>query len=227
MTKDCSLRVLVAHERTVSRLGIASLVTKDPDLSVVAQTATLLETREALQHTEPDVVVTGRSLDGASGVDLLTRIAEVATRRPLGLVVLLADACVHDLLDLWTSGGHAVLSEGVDALGLQSAIHMAARGWRVVDGSLAESLSCLLKNLPPAWEDLQEQETRILGLLASGLSNREIALALCLKPSIVRRRLSRLRRDLGLHSRSEAAAWWTRYSLEHPDCSGIVVHEMH
>ncbi len=216
-------RVLVAHEQTLSRLGIASLIAKDPTLSLVAQTATLAETVESAVRCGASVVVTGLRLNDGTALDLLVRLHD--RKPPIGLVVLLSQARVHDLFALWEAGGHAILSEGVDTFGLWSTVHLVAKGSRTVDATMAETLIGLLARLPPDLQDIRVQETGILSLLASGLGQRGVARALQLKPAHLTDRFPRLGRDLGLKRPSETATGRIRHTLQHPNGSDLFRHE--
>jgi DNA-binding NarL/FixJ family response regulator len=67
--------------------------------------------------------------------------------------------------------------------------------------------SCPSAGIPPGRCGLSRREAEVLGLLAAGQSNREIARALCLSPRTVQRHVANLYPKIGAHNRAEATAF--------------------
>jgi DNA-binding NarL/FixJ family response regulator len=109
MSLTGSLRVMLVEDHTAFRQALAFLLTKDPDLEVVAQAGSLAQAREALEEGSLDVVVLDLALPDGNGSDL---IGELRRRNPgVSVVVLSAAMGPGDLDEAVEAGADAVLDK--------------------------------------------------------------------------------------------------------------------
>jgi DNA-binding NarL/FixJ family response regulator len=121
-----------------------------------------------------------------------------------------------------TAGARAFLPKSLSDETLWSALKMALRGERVIPdeqfftrlwGTQAQSENGAPQQASLAPERLTPRERDILGLLADGLSNKEIATRLGLKEKTIKNRVSEILSKLGLRNRTQAAIWAREHGL--------------
>jgi DNA-binding NarL/FixJ family response regulator len=205
------IRVLIADDQTIVRAGFAALLAAQPDIDVVAQGG---DGREAVQLAEahrPDVVLMDIRMPGMDGIDATRRIladpANAATR-VLVLTTFDVDEYVYEALSAGASG---FLLKDSTADDLVSAVHVVARGDALlapqVTGRLIREFARQRRTRPrpaPELENLTARETEVLGLIAGGLSNAEIAGRLVVSEHTVKTHVARVFTKLGLRDRAQA-----------------------
>ncbi|GAA4512949.1 response regulator transcription factor [Actinoallomurus oryzae] len=203
--------MLIADDQTIVRAGFAALLSAQPDIDVVAQGG---DGREAVRLTEthrPDVVLMDIRMPGMDGIEATRRIlsdpANVATR-VLVLTTFDVDEYVYDAL---SSGASGFLLKDSTADDLVSAVRVVARGDALlapqVTGRLIREFARQRRARPqraPELENLTARETEVLGLIAGGLSNAEIAERLVVSEHTVKTHVARVFTKLGLRDRAQA-----------------------
>src|SRR5436190_5991231 len=195
-----AIRVVLAEDNLLVREGVRRLLEtrKDATIEVVATCGDLDTLLEAVDSTQPDVVVTDIRMPPTQTDEGLQIAARLRKSHPQVGVVLLSqfDAPVYAraLLEEGSAGRAYLLKERVsDPEQLVGAIREVARGGSVIDPKVVETLVAALGNLSPASADLPthsatttaprtllaepltERELEVLTLVASGDSNQQIA----------------------------------------------------
>jgi DNA-binding NarL/FixJ family response regulator len=205
------IRVLIADDQTIVRAGFAALLAAQPDIDVVAQGG---DGREAVRLAEahrPDVVLMDIRMPEMDGIDATRRIladpANAATR-VLVLTTFDVDEYVYEALSAGASG---FLLKDSTADDLVSAVRVVARGDALlapqVTGRLIREFARQRRSRPqpaPALATLTARETEVLGLIAGGLSNGEIARRLVVSEHTVKTHVARVFTKLGLRDRAQA-----------------------
>jgi DNA-binding NarL/FixJ family response regulator len=205
------IRVLIADDQTIVRAGFAALLSSQPDIEVVAECG---DGREAVRLAEahrPDVVLMDIRMPVLDGIDATKRIlADPAngSTRVLVLTTFDVDEYVYEAL---SSGASGFLLKDSTAEDLVSAVHVVARGDALlapqVTGRLIREFARQRRNRPqavPALATLTARETEVLGLIAGGLSNSEIAARLVVSEHTVKTHVARVFTKLGLRDRAQA-----------------------
>jgi DNA-binding NarL/FixJ family response regulator len=205
------IRVLIADDQTIVRAGFAALLAAQPDIEVVAQGG---DGREAVRLAEahrPDVVLMDIRMPGMDGIDATKRILADpanASTRVLVLTTFDVDEYVYEALSAGASG---FLLKDATADDLVSAVHVVARGDALlapqVTGRLIKEFSRQRRARPrpaPALATLTARETEVLGLIAGGMSNGEIARSLVVSEHTVKTHVARVFTKLGLRDRAQA-----------------------
>lgn len=211
------LRIVLVDDHEVVRLGLRSLLERQPDLAVVGEAETAHEAVQAVERLAPDVVVLDIRLPGRSGVEAC---AEIKRRRPETKIVVLTSYAEDEvLLDAIAAGAEGYVLKQVGSDDLVQALRRVGRGERLLDPHLTDRVFAKLRQMrererAAAFAGLSEQELRVLALVAEGKTNREIGKALHLSEKTVRNYVSEVLAKLGLTSRAQAAAYAARHRIE-------------
>ena len=205
------LRVVLVDDHEVVRSGLRSLIEATTDIVVVGEAATATEGIEQVYEGRPDVVVLDLRLPDFSGIEacrvVTDRIPEV---RVLILTSYADESALHAAL---MAGASGYVLKQVSAFDLVSAIRRVAAGEQVFGPGLGPPPDVdsepdrLLSRLSP-------QERVIAKYIADGLTNREIAEEMFLAEKTVKNYVSHLLTKMGLHRRTEAAAYVAHLEAE-------------
>ncbi|MFD7655049.1 response regulator [Actinosynnema sp. NPDC059797] len=201
------VKVLVADDQEMVREGFAALLAAQPDIEVVGSAGDGAEAVAQVRRLRPDVVLMDVRMPGTDGLTA-TRLLADDPVRVLVLTTFDLDDYVYEALRAGASGfllKHAPASE------LLAAVRVVARGEALLAPSVTKRLiEDFVKSRParvvrPAsLGALTERETEVLGLVARGLSNAEIAAHLVLAEQTVKTHVSRVLMKLGLRDRAQA-----------------------
>jgi two-component system, NarL family, response regulator DevR len=211
-----TIRILIADDHEVVRIGLAAMLAAQEGFEVVAQAATGDEaTRLTLQH-RPDVVVMDIRMPGGSGIDACRAIT--AARPGIPVIMLTSHADSDALFDAIDAGASGYVLKRIGSRELVDAVRTVASGGSLLDPAVTRSVLERIRNAgrleeAGAFADLTEQERRVLAHIADGASNRQIADRMGLAEKTVRNYVSNILAKLALESRSQAAAYAIRNRL--------------
>jgi len=208
------VRVLLVDDHALFRSGIRSLLQRSGEFDIVGEAGDGFEGAKRAKQLRPDVVLLDLHMPGVSGRDALKLIKEDAPDSQVLMLTVSEDA--EDLLHTLRGGATGYLLKNITAESLTDAVRMASRGDAVVSPlMMAKLLAGTPRAEPPAahpdTDKLTPREREILGLLAGGLSNKEIARQLDLAESTVKIHMQGVLKKLELTSRVQAAV----YAVEH------------
>jgi DNA-binding NarL/FixJ family response regulator len=203
------IRTLVADDQQVVREGFAALLGTQDDMTVVASAADGAEAVTFSAEHRPDVVLMDVRMPVMDGIEATRQIAAATENGPRILILTTFDLddYVYDALQAGASG---FLLKDVPAEALFDAVRVIAGGEALLAPTITRRLIAEFARLrprqvrPEALSELTPRETEILGLVAEGLSNREIAERLVLSDETVKTHVSHVLRKLGLRDRAQA-----------------------
>ncbi len=203
------IRTLVADDQEVVREGFAALLDTQKDLTVVASAADGAAAVALSAEHRPDVVLMDVRMPVMDGIEATRRIAATGDDGPRILILTTFDLddYVYDALQAGASG---FLLKDVPAETLFDAVRIVAAGDALLAPAITRRLIAEFARLrprqikPDALSELTPRETEILGLVAEGLSNGEIAERLVLSDETVKTHVSHVLRKLGLRDRAQA-----------------------
>jgi DNA-binding NarL/FixJ family response regulator len=208
------IRVLITDDHAVVRNGIAFSLQAFPDIDVVAQAATGEEALHVCAEAEvlPDVVLMDLMMPGMGGV---ATIRELQNAYPQVQIIALTSFQEGSLVeDALHAGAIGYLLKDVAIEELAKAIRLASCGVPILAPAAAQALvHVVVRRPPPIGQDLTEREREVLGLLAVGLSNQEIARRLVITPATVKFHMRGIRSKLGTSSRTETVVVALNYHL--------------
>jgi two-component system response regulator DevR len=216
MTKG-PLRILLVDDHEVVRVGLRSLLSRHGSFLVVDDAGTGSEAVEKALRLKPDIVIMDLRLPEKDGLDAIRIIREKCPKtRVLVLTAFRDDELLFDAIAAGASG--YILKE-INSEKLLEALIAVGRGDSLLDPMVTERVLIKLKQGhlrpdSPAFEPLSFQEKRILALIAEGKGNREIGQCLSLSEKTIRNYVSGILSKLGLHSRTQAAAYAIRHRLD-------------
>lgn len=212
-----NLRILLVDDHEVVRLGLRSLIEHHANFEVVAEAASANEAVEKAVQYQPDVVLMDIRLVGSSGIEATQ---EITARLPQTKVIMLTSYAEDEMLFAAIRAGatgYVLKQIGSDAL--IRAIESAARGEAALDPSLTQRLFSEMRRSiereeHAAFSELTPQEMQVLGQIADGKTNREIAEILFLSEGTVRNYVSSILSKLNVANRAEAAAYAVKHHLK-------------
>ncbi len=208
-------RILIADAQPLTRIGIHTLLSREPDLEVVGEVAHGEELESAIARLAPDLLILDVNLPE---LDAVSTTRHLIRRYPqVSILILTARNDGEFIFGLLEAGaaGYALKEEShTDLLfGIRTVaggrFWLSSRVARIVaDKALAarEPLA-MSQDLPT----LTERELEVLALIGQGLSNPQIAEALCITRTTVRTHIRRINAKIGLVRRSQVV----RYAIEH------------
>lgn len=214
-----SIRILLVDDHALFRSGIRSLLQCYPEFEIVGEAGDGVDGVKRAAQLEPDVVLLDLNMPGLSGCETARMIVE--ENPACHVLMLTVSEEAEDLFDALRAGACGYLLKNIEAETLVSAVRAAAKGESAISpnmvdklvsgirGSDAQAKPSLSAKLPSKGdaEVLTKRESEILGCLAKGLSNKEIARELDISESTVKIHVQNLLRKLGLSSRVQAAVY--------------------
>jgi len=195
MTEVEPVRVVVADDQDLVRLGLRTLLNAEDGVTVVGEAADGLAAVEQTRAHRPDVVLMDVRMPGIDGIEATRRIVadpSLAGTRVVVLTTFEVDAYVFDALRHGASG---FLTKDTKPAELVRAIRLVVR-------EFASRPSRVLKPHPQL-ATLTDREREIVGLVGEGLSNEEIAARLVVSPATARTHVSRAMIKLAARDRAQ------------------------
>ncbi|MBA3586328.1 MAG: response regulator transcription factor [Chloroflexi bacterium] len=210
------VRILIADDHEVVRIGLASLLDRQPGFSVVGEARSGEEAVRLARRTHPDVVVMDIRMPDGSGIDACRAITGELPATPVVMLTSYADS--DALFAAIDAGASGYVLKRVGSSELVDAVRTVAAGGSLLDPAVTRTVLDRLRNTSRleeagAFADLTEQERRVLAHLADGASNREIADRMGLAEKTVRNYVSNVLAKLALESRAQATGYAIRNRL--------------
>ncbi|MDP9820622.1 response regulator [Nocardioides massiliensis] len=201
------IRVFVLDDHEIVRRGLRELLQSEPDLEVVGEAGTAAQALTQIASLLPDVAIVDARLPDGSGVEVCRSIRSA---HPSVQVLILTsfddDEALYSAI-LGGAGGYVL--KQVQGEALIHNVRRVAQGYSVLDPALVERVAARMRSRPANDQDplagLNEQERKILDLIAEGLSNRQIGERLFLAEKTIKNYVSAILAKLGLERRTQAA----------------------
>jgi len=200
---DDQIRVLVADDQGVIRMGLAMILDHEPDLTTIAQAGDGEEALRLIDRYDPDVVLMDIRMPVMDGIEATRRL----TSKVLVLTTFDLDEYVYEALRAGASG---FLLKDVPPEELAAGIRVVARGDALLAPSITRRLihefsrAAPASAPPPGFDELTARELEVFKLVARGLSNAEIAAELVVSETTVKTHVARMLMKLGLRDRVQA-----------------------
>ncbi|MFD9334136.1 response regulator [Streptomyces sp. NPDC060028] len=194
--------ILLCDDHAVVRAGLLALLGSEPDIEVLGEAGSGEEAVALAAKLRPDVVLMDLQLGaGIDGVEATRRIT--ALPAPPHVLVLTTYDTDADITRAIGAGATGYLLKAERPEELFTAIHSAAAGRTTLSPPVASRVMAHMRGARPT---LTDRELDILGQLARGLGNRDIARALFISEATVKTHLGRIYDKLGVDTRAGAVA---------------------
>jgi two-component system, NarL family, response regulator len=198
MVNENPIRVLLADDHVVVRMGLRSMVESDSAMLVVGEAANGEEALEQYRQLKPDVVLMDLRMPRVGGVEAISAIcAEDPRAHILVLTTYDGDESIYQALK---SGAHGYLLKDVAKEEFILAVKKVAQGEYYLPQAVAARLA---KRVSAG--DLSQREMDVLKLIVNGQSNKEIADSLGLSESTVKNHVNSILAKLQVKDRTQAA----------------------
>lgn len=214
------IRVVVCDDQELVRTGFVTIIDAQPDLHVVGEAADGQAAVALVAQEKPDVVVMDIRMPRLDGIEATRRIAGPGVDDPAKVLIVTTftlDALVFDALKAGASG---FLLKDARPAELLDAIRTVASGDSLLSPAVTRTLiGRYAERVRPASRDrsaldvLTAREQEVLALIAEGLSNAEIAVALVISHETVKTYVSRILSKLSLRDRVQAVVLAHRLGL--------------
>jgi two-component system NarL family response regulator len=192
------IRILVAEDHLVARVGVSTIVNMQPDMTVVAEASNGQQAVELFRKHRPDVTLLDMRMPGMGGVEAAMAIrAEFPAAKMIALTTYGGD---EDIRRALTAGVLAYLTKDVLHDELLKAIRAVNEGHTYLPAAVAAALAAQLPR-----PDLSAREVQVLELIVRGLANKQIAYALSIAEHTVKNHVKNILSKLGVQDRTQAA----------------------
>ena len=205
MAANAKLKILIVDDHDIVRKGLAMLVSRQEDLTVVAEAGTAAEAVEKARKTVPDVVVMDIRLPDGTGIEACREIRN--DNSDVKVLMLTSYSDEEAVMGCIMAGASGYLLKEIRSQEIVDAIRRVGSGQSLLDPSVTASV---LERVRRGKEQdvlaqLTDQEKKILELIADGQTNREIAGQINLSDETIKNYVSNILGKLEISRRSLAA----------------------
>jgi DNA-binding NarL/FixJ family response regulator len=205
------IRVYLLDDHEVVRAGLKTMLEASGEIEVVGESDSAVDAANRIPALRPDVAVLDARLPDGSGIEVCRSIRSVDPT--LHALILTSYDDDEALFAAIMAGAAGYVLKDVRGNDLLDAIKRVAAGQSLIDPALMARVLDRVRNGPsvaPELQDLTEQEMKLLGHIAEGLTNRQISERMFLAEKTVKNYVSALLHKLGLERRTQAAVLATR-----------------
>jgi DNA-binding NarL/FixJ family response regulator len=204
-----TVRVVLADDQVLVRSGFRALLERDDGIEVAGEAGTGAEAIEVVRRERPEVVLMDIRMPELDGLEATRRIAGDPALGGVRVLILTTFEFDEYLFQALRAGASGFLAKQVEPEELRAAVHVIADGQALLSPRLTRRLieeyvthPDRRTPVPAALEELTDREREIMALVATGMSNGEIAERLVLSPLTVKTHVSRTM--IKLHARDRA-----------------------
>jgi DNA-binding NarL/FixJ family response regulator len=220
------IRAALADDQALVRSGFAALLDAEDDITVIGEAADGAEAVRLAAREKPDVLLMDIRMPGLDGIEATRKIAADPALRGVHVIILTTFELDEYIFAALRSGAAGFLVKDTDAAELIRAVRTVAAGEALLSPGVTRRLiaefAARTRTARPVrgMEDLTEREREVLGLIAAGLSNEEIAGQIYVSPSTVKTHAARAMMKLGARDRAQLVVFAYEAGLVRPGWSG-------
>lgn len=204
------IRILIADDHFVVRMGLLALINTQPDMIVVAEASTGKEAVELFRQHRPDIALMDLRMPEVNGIEAIALIRrEFPDAR---LIVLSSYDGDEDIYRALQAGARAYLLKSMLRENVLETIRAVHAGLRRIPEEIATRLAERMNR-----DQLTAREMEVLRLIVDGKSNKEIAAALHVSEGTVKIHVNNILSKLGVSDRTQAAIFALQHGLIHLD----------
>jgi DNA-binding NarL/FixJ family response regulator len=201
------VRIMIIDDHPVVRAGLASMLSTQPGIDVVASASTGLEALALLGKITPDVILMDLRMPGMSGLEAIRAINARPEEAPR-IIVLTSFDTDEDIYQTVGAGAHGYVLKDAPQEVLLDAIHTVHARRRYFPADIAARLTERM-----ARSNLTPREHQVLQLVAKGLTNKDIGRVFGISDKTARNHVTSIIEKLDVSDRTEAATIGMRQGL--------------
>jgi DNA-binding NarL/FixJ family response regulator len=212
------LRIVIADDQASVREGLVLLLGGLPGIEVVGAAADGEQALALVAEHHPDAILLDLHMPVLDGIGTTRRLT--AEHPDVAIVVLTTYADDSSVLDALHAGARSYLTKDADRTRIAQALRAAAGGLTVFDPRAHATLLAAMAAparpeaaAPPAPDGLTQREVEILGLIARGMTNPEIAAKLFLSNHTIKTHINRIFTKTGSRDRAAAIGYAHRHHI--------------
>ncbi|GHC98321.1 DNA-binding response regulator [Nocardiopsis terrae] len=213
------VRVLVCDDQELIRTGLVTIIGAQPDLAVAGECGDGRTAVELAERLRPDVVVMDVRMPVLDGIEATRLLAGAGVDNPVKVLVVTTFNLDEYVYEALRAGASGFLLKDAPPARLLHGIRTVATGAALLDPDVTRQLvgrfAARIRPSRLSADDtpLTPREREVLGLIANGLSNGEIAASLFISQETVKTFVSRILAKLGLRDRVQAVVYAYRHGL--------------
>ena len=204
-----TVRVVLVDDHAMLRNSLAQLLNGTPGIDVVATFADGESAVAGIDECAADVVLMDVAMPGIGGIEATRQLVEA---HPEARVLMLTSFAERDMVvHALSAGAMGYLLKDAEPEDLVRAIHASLAGESTLTPKVATTLVAELRGRRDALSNTTPREREVLGCLAAGLSNKQIARQMRIAEKTVKSHLTNTFQKIGVMDRTQAAIW----AIEH------------
>jgi DNA-binding NarL/FixJ family response regulator len=209
-----SVKVLIVDDQSLVRAGFRMILDAEPEIEVVGEASDGLEAVLAARQTEPNVILMDIRMPNVDGLEATRRLLDGRTDGPRVLILTTFDLDEY-VYEALRAGASGFLLKDTPPEQLVDAIMIVSRGDALLSPSITRRVieefvrrpPASARRVPPELNELTAREREMLGLIAKGLSNAEIARAAFVSETTVKTHVAHILMKLRLRDRVQAVVY--------------------
>jgi len=193
------IRILIVDDHVAMRIGLASMLGAQGELEIIGSAASGEEALSMLERQVPDILLLDLRMQRMDGISLIEEV--VRRRYPLRAIVLTSHDTDEDVYRAIKAGAHGYLLKDSSEQELVDAILAVHSGKNYLPQHISAKLADRMHR-----SSLSTRELEVLGMMAKGLTNKQIALGLGISDHTVRSHVASITEKLEVTDRTEAVA---------------------
>ncbi|HUC58441.1 MAG TPA: response regulator transcription factor [Streptosporangiaceae bacterium] len=210
--KKSQIGVFLLDDHEIVRRGLRELLTTETDIAVVGEADRVATALPLILELRPDVAVLDVRLPDGDGISLCR---EIRSKQPeTACLMLTSFGDDQAMVSSIVAGASGYVLKTSTATELVGAVRASASGMSMIDPRAAQQVIERLRDQSvrmTSMSALTDQERRVLDLIGEGMTNRQIAERLSLSEKTVKNYVASLLSKLGMHRRTQAAAYIARH----------------
>jgi DNA-binding NarL/FixJ family response regulator len=212
------INVLIADDHSMVRQGLKQILDMEEDIAVIAQASNGSEAVRLTREENPDVVLMDINMPGTNGLEAIKELKQ--EKNPAKIIVLTIHEDREYLFKTVQMGAEGYVLKDAEPYVLIEAIRCVSKGQSYIQANMTKELVREFNRVTLHEKDkgpdnnLTVREVEVLGLIAEGMINKEIAKKLFISEKTVKNHVSNIFKKLNVSDRTQAAIYAFKHNIK-------------